>query len=86
MGLCIQRILPDTAFIDEAIAKAKVFVKRCILSELVGRYYTRSSSIPAVVEATNEETSSMEVGVGNLLLTMKMRIKRFLTMNCTGDS
>ena len=50
--LFIQRILPDTTFIDEAIAKAKVFVQRCILPELVGRYYTRPPSIPAVVEAT----------------------------------
>ena len=77
------QILP---FIDEAVAKAKVFVQRCILPELVGRYYTRPPSIPAVVEATNEEASSMKVGVRKLLLTMKMRIKRFLTMNCTGDS
>ena len=60
--LFIQRTLPDTAFIDEAITKAKVFVKTCILPELAGRYYTRPPSIPAVVEATNEEASSNESG------------------------
>ena len=60
--LFIQRILPDTAFIDGAITKVKVFVKTCILPELVGRYYTRPPSIPAVVEATNEEASSSESG------------------------
>ena len=37
-----------------------IFIKICVLPELVGRYYTRMPSVTATSEATDEDVSSNE--------------------------
>ena len=42
-----KRILRDEELISEFLQKAKLFFKLCILPELLGKWYTRSSVMPA---------------------------------------
>ena len=39
----IERILPDAEFWSELVSKATEFYKKCLLPELVGKFYSRSS-------------------------------------------
>ena len=44
----VDRILPDVSFIDDALAKANIFVKTALLPELIGRWFTKqqTTSVP----------------------------------------
>ena len=37
----VDRILPDVSFINDALAKANIFVKTALLPELIGRWFTK---------------------------------------------
>ena len=39
----IERILPDAEFWLDLVSKATEFYKKCLLPELVGKFYSRSS-------------------------------------------
>jgi len=51
--LLIQRIFPDVPFIDDAIVKAELFVKKCILPELIARFYINKSMVVRTETTTN---------------------------------
>ena len=44
----VDRILPDVPFIDDALAKANIFIKTALLPELIGRWFTQqqATSVP----------------------------------------
>ena len=42
-GIHIERILPDAEFWLDLVSKATEFYKKCLLTELVGKFYSRSS-------------------------------------------
>jgi len=42
-GLYVERILPDVEFWVVAVAKATTFFNKCVLPEIVGKFYTRPS-------------------------------------------
>ena len=41
-GMYIERIMPDNDMWVKTLNEASLFFKRCILPELVGKYYTRN--------------------------------------------
>lgn len=45
--LIVQRIFPDTEFIEQALTLATKFFKYAILPELLGKYYSRLPTLPA---------------------------------------
>lgn len=58
--LIIERLLPDDEFMKFAIEKATEFFKYLILLKLLGKHYTKLSSIPLNVESADQEESSKE--------------------------
>ena len=50
----IDRILPDVSFIDNALAKANIFVKTALLPELLGKWFTKQQTI--TVRPTTQTT------------------------------
>lgn len=52
----IERIVPDNDFWDNAVTKATLFFNRCILPELVGKWFTRpsSSQLPSTMSEESE--------------------------------
>ena len=63
----VDRILPDVSFIDDALAKANIFVKTALLPQLIGRWFTKqqtisvppaNQTIPDHVSSTSADASS----------------------------
>ena len=55
-GLHIERLIPDTALIEEPIKKAKRFFALCILPEPAGKWFTRTKeTCEAEVSDTDEQ-------------------------------
>ena len=40
----VERIFPDALFCSECLQKANVFFKKCILPELIGKFYSRPAT------------------------------------------
>ena len=49
----IQRIMPDSEFFDEALARVEKMIKCCIVPELVGKYYSVPRYDPKQQQNTN---------------------------------
>ena len=50
--LFVQRILPDTDLIMDAISKCEQFIKLAVLPEMLGKWYTKKSTSTITVEST----------------------------------
>ena len=51
----MERIFPDADFMDRMLPKAKDFVFRGILPELVGRFYSRTEPNVVTIQEEDEE-------------------------------
>ena len=60
--IIVERIFPDVTFIDDALAKANIFVKSALLPELIGRWFTKqqsaSESVPPVTQTIPDHGST----------------------------
>ena len=44
----VERIVPDPVFVQEALAKAEIFFKKCIIPELLSKVYTVPKPVPSL--------------------------------------
>lgn len=43
----VERITPDIVFFEEALAKAETFFKKCVIPELLAKFYTVPKPVPS---------------------------------------